>query len=127
MRSSNRNKFNTFVFIFIICFLVLSPSILLARPPSKIIMSYDTKTSVLDIEVKHVTVNVVKHYIRKVVVYKNSQEILNKTYPRQPQPPGFSEKVNVNAKVGDIFTVKAYCIEGGIGEEKLEVTDPEKK
>lgn len=126
MRFSKPNKiFIFFSVLFIAVTISSTPAI--ARPPSAIIMKYDLNTTVLDVEIKHVTVNVVKHYIRKVIIYKNDQEIFNKTYPRQPQPQGFEEQITVAAKVGDILHVKAFCSEAGIGEEKLEVVAPEKK
>jgi len=93
-----------------------------ARPPTALDLQYDVENKILTIDVKHVTKNPRKHHIRKLVVFKNGEELEIFRYVTQATSQGFSQEFSMDTEEGDVIRVKAYCNEAGIKEELLVVT-----
>ena len=84
-----------------------------ARPPSEVIVEKNAEVGGLHIEVKHVSRNIRKHFIRHMYVYINDSEIKSFSYPAQKSPPGFSEDIQVETQSGDVVRVETVCNESG--------------
>jgi len=94
-------------------------SSLWARPPSKIILEYDSDKEVLHVELRHVSTNVRDHFIRRLFIYVNDEKYKTISYVKQPHPTILKEDVELSVKEGDIVRVKAVCNETGKKEESL--------
>ena len=108
----------------------LLPKILFAHPPTGLKLEYDKKKSLLHIEMTHVTANIVKHYIRRIVIYKNGTQEKAWAIVKQTTPHNHAEDVSLKAVAGDMISVEAYSTEGGIGKATLVVPkdpDPQTK
>lgn len=91
----------------------------MARPPAEINLSYDTEKKNLHIEARHVTSNSRKHFIRRVVVYKNGEEIEKRFYVQQTTAAMLIEDLALEAVPGDVLRVEAVCNEAGRKETTL--------
>lgn len=100
-----------------------------ATPPQAMVVNYDPKKENLTVTITHTSYNLKKHYIRKLVVYKNNETPEEYFYKRQPSPDHFSYDISLKAKPKDVIKVKAFCVEGGSKEVMLTVpeVDQEKK
>ncbi len=106
---------------FTLSFLFLHCPFLVATPPSAINIEYNADAQALHIEIKHVSRDLNEHYIRRMVVTKNDQEIKKFTYSRQPSATGLSEDVALDAQSGDIIRVKVFGNKSGPKEETFVV------
>lgn len=97
------------------------------HPSTGAALSYDQDSKTLKIEIKHTTSDMVKHHIRRLIVYKNKQEIQSFTIVHQTTPNSVVKEVSVDAVPGDILTVEAYCNEGGTTTQDLIVPEPSAK
>lgn len=89
----------------------------LAVPPSDILIEYNAEQKSLHVEVKHISHNINKHYIRRLIVYKNDIELKKFTYAKQTSATALIQDLPVDAIAGDVIRVKAICNESG-PEEK---------
>ena len=80
-------------------------------------MEYNAEKKILHIEIKHISHNVNKHYIRRLIVYKKEEQVANFIYPKQPSPTQLVEDVPLEAESGDVIMVKAICNQAGPKEE----------
>ena len=92
-----------------------------ATPPSEIKLDYDKAKKVLHIKITHVTNRTRIHYIRKIIVTKNTEHPKEIHFVAQPTPSTFTKDVSFIAKPKDVIHVKAICIEGGQAEESLTI------
>ncbi len=109
--------------MFTLIILILQVNILFAHRPSGMDLGYDSNKEALDINIFHNTPNGQLHYIKKVVVYKNNDELKWLSFVEQPDAPGLEAKVSIKAVSGDTFRVKAYCKNGGIIENVFVVSN----
>ena len=110
---------------FVLLFYVLLGQAL-AHAPSKIDLTYDADKKVLHLEMTHVSTNLLKHYIRKIIIYKNEEEVQNIYLVKQTTASTVVEDVPLEAKDGDVIRVKAICAEAGYKEESLTIREKEK-
>lgn len=108
--------------LFVVLFFFLT-KLAWATPPSNIELEYDATERVLHITLRHVTHNVREHRIRRLIIYKNDEEIKSYYMPSQPSPKGIDKKVSLEAESGDEIRVKAICSEAGIGEATLTIPE----
>lgn len=107
----------TFRLALVACFLFHFPSIAASHSPSEITFQYDFVQKKLYIEMRHVTRKTRKHYIRRLFVYKNDQEVQVFTYTHQGPVITFIQDVDLEAVKGDRLRVKAICSDAGRIEE----------
>lgn len=112
-----------FILLLVIIFYCLPAS---ARPPSKINLTYAKEEKMLLIDIEHVSSDQNDHYIRRVIVYKNGEEVAKYAYPIQEKPTGQAQDVKLEAKVGDEIRVLAICSKAGRKEETLVITEDAK-
>jgi desulfoferrodoxin (superoxide reductase-like protein) len=96
----------------------------LAHPPLDMELNYNLNTSELDVTITHETPAPSVHYVNKVDIKLNDEIIISEDYTSQPTNEIFTYNYTVNAEVGDIITVNAYCnIQGSI-TRSITVRDP---
>ncbi len=88
-----------------------------ATPPSEMHLAYQNGT--LNIEARHMSENLGKHYLRRLVVYKNDAQEKELTYIRQASPPKFIESIPLDAVPGDVLAVEVFCVKGGSKRAEL--------
>ncbi len=99
--------------------LLLMVSITYAHPPSDIQIAFDPQTKMLNAVMMHNTSNPLKHYIKKVDIALNGEDITELTFSKQENNQIQSVSYFIpDAKEGDVISVEGYCsISGKIKEE----------
>jgi desulfoferrodoxin (superoxide reductase-like protein) len=96
----------------------------LAHPPQDMVLDYNKETSELSVTITHLTPAPTAHYIYKIDIELNDEEINSEEYTSQPTTDTFTYIYIVDAEFGDVITVTAYCnIQGSISRS-LTVRDP---
>ncbi|MHB8155085.1 MAG: hypothetical protein ACYDFR_03420 [Candidatus Omnitrophota bacterium] len=91
-----------------------------AHPPSDIKITFDPKTKMLTAVIIHDVSNPSKHYIKKVDVALNGEEIIQQSISRQDNFDSQTVSYLIpDAKVGDVFSVEGYCSISGKLEKQL--------
>lgn len=90
-------------------------------------LNYDFEGQTLLVEIKHVARDPREDYVRKLVVFKNGEEVLTKYYKVQINPSQFTEELSVEAEDGDQISVKAYAVEGGSRKQSIVVKEDKKE
>ena len=76
-------------------------------------------------ELKHVSRDPQEHYIRRVFIYRNGEEILKQSYTHQTNAKGLVEDFPLEFEPLDEVRVLAICRDAGRKEATLII--PEKK
>ncbi|MFO7676985.1 MAG: hypothetical protein R6V50_01175 [Thermoplasmatota archaeon] len=96
----------------------------LAHPPQDMVLDYNLTTSELNVTITHDTPATTLHYINKVEIRVNDILILSEEYTSQPTNNVFTYTYIVEAEIGDVISVTAYCnIQGSI-TRSITVRDP---
>ena len=95
-----------------------------AHPPSEMELSYDLENQTLTVTVTHVTIEPQSHRVYLVEVEKNGDLYLDREYDEQPDNT-FTDTYNVEAQVGDVLTVTAYCSLYGSVTKSLSISGGE--
>jgi hypothetical protein len=111
--------------IFIVsCLFILTCSIAYAHPPSDIIITYDAATKTLHAVIKHAVSNPTNHFIKKVNVGLNGNEIIEHTISRQDNNSTQTVSYLIpDAKAGDRLSVEAHCSISGKLEKEIKVAN----
>ena len=112
-----------FLAIFMLC--TFFSSAVLAHPPSDIKLSYNKESSVLNIQMRHVTRNVRKHFIWKIDIFRNGMEVDSIRFVKQASPTMHEANINVSAEGNDKISIEAFCYEAGIGNASIVVPEDE--
>lgn len=109
-------KAGIFIIIF---FLIAIFSLAYAHPPSDITITYDTATKILYAVIVHPVNNPEKHFIKKVDIWLNGQEIIEHKISKQDgNTTQIISYLIPDAKAGDSISVEAYCsISGRLKKE----------
>jgi len=111
-------KFLMFGLIF---FVVLS-STAIAHSPSSMSISYDSIKKELLVSITHTVVDPSSHYIYNIKIEKNNELYKSFDYISQPTSSSFTYNYSdITGENGDVFTVGAYCIQGGQISKSLTV------
>lgn len=106
--------------LLIITLLLAVFSNIMAHPPSSMLYSYNAERNMLTLTIRHSVRNPENHYVEKVTVTKDDEEIIVHRFERQENSremmlvyrlPGFEE--------GTSLTVTAFCSRVGSIEEKI--------
>ncbi|MGB3341415.1 MAG: hypothetical protein WBB37_08040 [bacterium] len=90
------------------------------HPPTEVKVTFNQETTTLMVSVSHVVGKIDKHYIEKIVVELNDEEIITQKFSTQNS--GAKQEVSYiipGAQVGDTFSVTAYCNISGKKTETL--------
>ena len=93
-----------------------------AHPPSDILITYDTAIKTLKAVITHQVSNPQNHFINKVDVSLNGQEIIEHKLSRQDN--NIDQAVSYlipDAEAGDTISVEAYCNISGTLKREIEV------
>ena len=108
-------------FLFVAVFLSAA-STAFAHPPSDIKIDFDPKTKMLHAVIIHNTSNPLNHYIKKVDVGLNGNEIIEHTISREDNNESQTVKYLIpDAKDGDIISVEGYCSISGKLKKEIKV------
>jgi len=112
-------KVTAFLIIFIF---FLTISTVYAHPPSDIKITFDPNTKMLQAVIIHNTSNPLNHYIKKVDVGLNGNEIIEHTISREDNNESQTVKYLIpDAKDGDIISVEGYCSISGKLKKEIKV------
>ena len=111
----------------IIIFVFFTASVAWGHPPTDVHVTYDTQKQILHVEMTHVTSDMTRHYIRKIIVTLNQTEIVHQTLAKQTTPRNLSMDFPLKAGPHDVITVKVFCKQGGSAEGTMTVPVPEKE
>lgn len=94
-------------------------SVSYAHPPSDIKITFDTSTKMLKAAIIHNTSNPQKHYINKVDIGLNGQEIIEHKISREDNNNSQTvEYLIPDTKETDVISVEGYCsISGKLKKE----------
>lgn len=94
-----------------------------AHPPKGIELAFESKTKVFRINISHVVDDPSRHYIEKVVVELNGDEIITQTFKTQTDKKTQEIMYVIgDAEEGDKIAVTAYCNISGKMTKTLDVT-----
>ncbi len=94
-----------------------------AHPPAQLTLAYDKEKKILHVGMEHVSTSLREHHIRKLIVYKNDQEVESVNLVTQTTASTLVKDITVDAAGGDMLSVKALCSEGGSKEGSLTVPE----
>jgi len=104
-------------------FFMAACSIAYAHPPSNIIVSFDLETKMLKAVIIHNVNNPASHFIKKVDVALNGNEIIGHKLSRQDNNVSQTVAYLIpDAKAGDTLSVEAYCSISGKLEKKIKAS-----
>jgi len=114
---------------YIVLFLTLAFSTVfamqaLAHPPQDMVLSYDLDTSSLDVTITHNSPASSAHYINQIDVFVNDELVLTQEYTSQPSTTTWTYTYDIEAEVGDVIEVTAYCNIQGQISRSITVEDP---
>ena len=108
--------------LLILGFIFTQSAVLMAHPPSKIILEFNAETSILKIEMPHAVKEISEHFINKVEVKINGKEILKQEFLTQQDPEKQTVLYQIHdAKSGDKLEVTAHCNVFGKKKETLQI------
>jgi len=94
-----------------------------AHPPSDIDISYNPVTRMLTAVITHNVNDPQSHYIKKVDIGLNGQEIIEQNISRQDNDITQTISYRISdAKPGDILSVEAYCSISGTLKKEIRVS-----
>lgn len=91
-------------------FVMLLAECVFAHPPTDVELTFDQETMILTVSASHMVGKITKHYIEKIVVELNDEEII--TQRLRIQSSEAKQEVSYaipGTRVGDTFSVTAYC------------------
>lgn len=93
----------------------------MAHGPKKVKLSFDKTSSTLTADIAHKVKNVEKHYISKITIYVNGEEVKSKTYEKQTDKAHELAEFNIaDLKSGDVLKLTAKC--NKFGKKSAEIT-----
>ena len=102
--------------------MLIGMSVLLAHPPSSILVSFDKAKSLLEVSFKQNVQDTATHYIEKIDVKVNKKAILMQKLNSQDSKDGGMVYYKViDLKVGDMVTATGTCNKFGSKTETYEI------
>lgn len=103
-------------------FLTIFVSPVLAHPPTKVEISFNASTRMLTAAITHPVENPENHYVGKVDVAINGNEVLEHKLSRQDNADTQVVSYLIpDAKTGDVISVEGYCNISGKKEEEIRI------
>ena len=75
----------------------------------------------------HATDKLHKHFLRRIVIYRNDLQVDSVNLPFQRSPAGIEQDIAVPAAGGDKISVTVACSKGGEGKADVVVPIPVKE
>lgn len=109
--------------LLVICFWLGLYSFAFAHPPQDITISFEPTSKILKAVITHNVSNPESHFIKKVDIVLNGQEIIEHKISRQDNP---NTQIVIylipDAKLSDTISVEAYCSISGKLKKEIKVT-----
>jgi hypothetical protein len=106
-----------------ICLCLVAVSAVYAHPPSDIQITFDPATKCLTAVIAHNVSNPASHFMKKVDVGLNGNEIISHTISLQDNNKGQTVMYQIpDAKSGDIISVEGYCSISGTLTKEITVS-----
>ncbi len=105
----------------LVVILMAGASFAWATPPTTLDLTYDPASGVLHVEAKHVSEHLDKHYLHRLVIYRNGAQEQEIVYTRQKYPSKFMEDIPLIAKPGETIAVEVFCSQGGSKRAELTI------
>ncbi len=103
-------------------FFLSACAIAYAHPPSDIAISFDPVTKILKAVITHQVSTPGSHFIKKVDIGRNGQEIIEQQISRQDNPATQTVSYLIpDVKEGDLLSVEAYCSLSGKLKKEIKV------
>ncbi|MBN2414616.1 hypothetical protein JXO52_02190 [bacterium] len=104
--------------------LLLALAVSYAHAPAKIDLTFDAETHLLSVAFMHAVRNPADHFIDRVVISLNGEEIITQRANLQESEKGgaFVYKI-FQAKPGDTLEVTLECVKGGKMKKTLEIKE----
>jgi len=118
-RIMKRNLLNL---LFVLSVFLLCNTTAWGHPASQIELKYDIEEQNLNIQLKHVSKNPRKHFIRRIFIYKNDEEVEVLRFVTQNSGKGLSVDVALDAQANDTIRIKTICNVAGRKEKTLVVS-----
>ena len=110
------------IILITICFILLA-QISYAHPPEAMDTTYYPHTERIESTITHPVDDPESHFIQKIRILLNDEEILEDTFIRQDNKDSHtvSYAINVEVRSGDKITVEAYCNKDGMAKQEIEI------
>lgn len=121
-----RKRYVVLVLLVAAAFLIsMTPQPVRAHAPGSVTLSYDYSTKNLSVTISHSVSNPNTHYVMKVTLKRNSNQIAVHNYTSQPTNNIFTYYYNVTASDGDILSATADCNLGGSNSGTVKAAAPD--
>ena len=107
--------------LFLVLGLLISSSVVLAHPPSRMQLSYAGEEGVLSVEISHRVGNPSSHYVDKISIVLNGELVIEESYNEQDASNGGTYRYELAASNGDTVEVRATCNRFGNISSSIEV------
>jgi len=97
-----------------------------AHSPSQVSLVYDSQNQSLFVTTTHQVSNPSSHYVFKILVQKNGEQVLTKEYKSQPTSSTFTYDYPINATKGDVLKATAFCSIAGSRSGEITVVEDAK-
>jgi len=97
-----------------------------AHPPARVSLAYDSQNQSLKVTTTHQVSDPTSHYVYKIAVQQNGEQVLTKEYTSQPTSSTFSYNYSLNASKGDVLKATAYCIIAGSRSAEITIMEDAK-
>ncbi len=115
-------------FVVFTCVLFFAGGAVFGHSPDKIKARFDTEESALYLEVSHNVRNPENHFIEKITVWLEGDELIGQENIMQEEKTGQEFKYIIpGAKTGDKIKIKAKCSAYGDEETAIEVKEKKKE
>ncbi len=94
-----------------------------AHPPAQVSLAYDSQNQSLKVTTTHQVSDPTSHYVFRIDILKNGEQVITKEYAIQPTSSTFSYDYPLNATNGDVLKAVAYCIIAGSRSAEITVED----
>lgn len=112
------------ILFLMLCFCINFCAISYAHPPSQIEVVFNKETKELSATIVHPVSNSAKHWINKVDIGLNGEEIIEQKISRQEENGQQTVRYYISdAKAGDTISVEAYCSVSGVLKKEVVVSE----
>jgi hypothetical protein len=90
--------------------MAINVAYLSAHAPKKVGVAYDEKGATLSVTISHKVKNPQKHFIKRIRIYINKEQVLEKNYQEQDTHTSHQDSFNLSGvKSGDTILVRVSC------------------
>lgn len=122
-KGNSSKRFAALASVIVLLTMAISPVLVAAHTPASMTLDYDFGTQILTVTISHSVTDPSSHYIENITVYNNDVKVASRLYTSQASTTTASDTISITAANGDELRVWAECVQGGIVQETLTVSD----